>query len=179
MPPLTIRMKTDISGAAGGSMSGNGLSQKHREHGGERGLRTEDSGHQKTKRHTGGSSCVPLTVLGENTYDAARHKFKPCYLYSVDLYSSIKQSFVMKKSQKASSQKSALLCTLACNIRKLRKDKGISQEELAEITGLHRTYVGAIERAERNITLSSLEAFAKAFNLDAPLLLQEKAQNNE
>lgn len=49
-------------------------------------------------------------------------------------------------------------------IRELRVEKGLSQEALAEITGFHRTYIGMIERGERNLSLSNIEVFAKAFN---------------
>jgi len=63
------------------------------------------------------------------------------------------------------------LRTVAINIKTLRKEKGLSQEGLAELTGLHRTYVGAVERAERNITLSTLCSFAKALKTSSPILL--------
>ncbi len=52
-------------------------------------------------------------------------------------------------------------------IKYLRKAKWLSQEKLAERAGLHRTYVGAIERGERNITIENLEKIAEA--LDTPL----------
>lgn len=52
------------------------------------------------------------------------------------------------------------------NIQKLRKKLGISQEELAYRAGFHRTYVGMIERGERNITLSNLKKLAQALELD-------------
>jgi len=55
---------------------------------------------------------------------------------------------------------------LATNITRLRDERGWSQEELGNQAGLHRTYVGAVERGERNVTLSTLEAFASA--LDVP-----------
>jgi transcriptional regulator with XRE-family HTH domain len=48
------------------------------------------------------------------------------------------------------------------NIKKYRKKYGISQEELAEKAGFHRTYIGGIERGERNITLDTLQAIAIA-----------------
>lgn len=50
-------------------------------------------------------------------------------------------------------------------IRKLRKEKGISQEELAHRADLHRTYIGMIERAEKNITLLNIEKLAKALDV--------------
>ena len=45
---------------------------------------------------------------------------------------------------------------LAENIRHYRKKRNISQEQLADVCGLHRTYVGSVERSERNVTLSTL-----------------------
>lgn len=70
----------------------------------------------------------------------------------------------------------SVLRTVALNIRTLRKEKGLSQEGLAELTGLHRTYVGAVERGERNITLSTLCSFAKALKTTAPELLMEEGK---
>lgn len=67
-----------------------------------------------------------------------------------------------------------LLCIIANNIYLLRKTKGLSQEKLAEISGLHRTYVGAVERAERNITISTLNALAKALETSVPSLFEKK-----
>ena len=65
----------------------------------------------------------------------------------------------------------ALICILAENIRRLRCEQKLSQEELADNCGLHRTYVGSVERGERNVTLSSLELFAKALNVSVVDLL--------
>ncbi|PWB94844.1 helix-turn-helix domain-containing protein [Methylosinus sporium] len=60
---------------------------------------------------------------------------------------------------------------VAENVRRERTSLGISQEEFAARCGYHRTYIGAIERAERNITLSTLEALAAALKLDIKELL--------
>lgn len=51
------------------------------------------------------------------------------------------------------------------NIRKIRTQKGYSQEKLAELAGLHRTYIGAVERAERNITLVNAQKIAEALDV--------------
>ena len=51
------------------------------------------------------------------------------------------------------------------NVQRIRKERNISQEKLAELAGLHRTYIGMIERAEKNITLCNIEKIAKALNV--------------
>jgi len=68
----------------------------------------------------------------------------------------------------------ALLRILSVNISRLRAGKKWSQEELAAHAGLHRTYVGSVERGERNVTLSSLEAFANALNVSVTDLLTKR-----
>ena len=59
------------------------------------------------------------------------------------------------------------------NVQKYRKEKEISQEKLAEIAGVHRTYVGMIERAEKNITLRNMEKIANALGLKIKDLLEK------
>jgi transcriptional regulator with XRE-family HTH domain len=61
----------------------------------------------------------------------------------------------------------------ADNLRKARQAKGLSQEELAELANLHRTYVGSVERAERNVSIDNMERLAVALELPLPSLLQE------
>lgn len=55
-----------------------------------------------------------------------------------------------------------LLKEFGQKVQKRRKQLGISQEELAYRAGFHRTYIGMIERAERNITLSNIKRLADA-----------------
>jgi len=52
-------------------------------------------------------------------------------------------------------------------LRQVRHRKQISQEKLAELAGLHRTYVSSVERGQRNISLLNIEKLAKA--LDVPM----------
>jgi len=60
---------------------------------------------------------------------------------------------------------------VASNIRALRKNRGISQERLAELSDLHRTYIGAIERGERNVTIDTLDQIANALGVSCGELL--------
>ena len=60
---------------------------------------------------------------------------------------------------------------LGKKIRELRQKKNLSQEELADLSGFHRTYIGMVERAEKNITLKNLEKLADALGIDIKELL--------
>ena len=61
------------------------------------------------------------------------------------------------------------------NLRAYREGKGLSQEAFADELGVHRTYMGGIERGERNLTLKSLERIAERLGLD-PLALLRPAE---
>ncbi len=65
-----------------------------------------------------------------------------------------------------SMEKDDILIKFGKKINRLRTEKGWSQEELAEKSGFHRTYIGMIERAERNISLRNIEKLAKTFNVE-------------
>ena len=54
---------------------------------------------------------------------------------------------------------------IGLNIRRIREEQGLSQEGLGAIAGLHRAYVGQIERGEKNIGLKNLEKVAKALHV--------------
>lgn len=60
---------------------------------------------------------------------------------------------------------SEILKNFGERVRQLRKQKDISQEELAHRADLHRTYIGMIERAEKNITLLNIEKIALALDV--------------
>ncbi len=66
-----------------------------------------------------------------------------------------------------------ILIVFGDNVRKYRNLLKISQEELAERAGLHRTYIGMIERAEKNITLINIEKIAKALDVEIETLIKE------
>lgn len=64
-----------------------------------------------------------------------------------------------------------ILETFGSKMQKVRQSKGITQEELASILSMHRTYIGLIERGERNPTIRTLYKIAKALKVKASELL--------
>ncbi len=56
--------------------------------------------------------------------------------------------------------------TVGTNLRAYREARGLSQEAFAQVLGVHRTYMGGIERGERNLTLRSVERIAERLSLD-------------
>ena len=71
----------------------------------------------------------------------------------------------------ACSRKITARARFAVNLRKSRLAQGLSQEELAAKAGLHRNYVGSVERNEKNISIDSMERLAAALGLDVVTLL--------
>ena len=71
-----------------------------------------------------------------------------------------------------------ILIKFGLRVREIRKEKNLSQEELSFKADLHRTYIGMIERAEKNITLINIEKIAKALNVDIKELFDGKKENN-
>ena len=66
--------------------------------------------------------------------------------------------------------------TVGRTLRSYREAKGLSQEAFADVLGVHRTYMGGIERGERNLTLKSLERIAGRLDVDPLSLLQPQDQ---
>ena len=64
-----------------------------------------------------------------------------------------------------------ILLSFGSQLRACRNDLGISQEKLAELTNLHRTYIGSAERGERNISLINLSKLAKVLGVDPSALI--------
>jgi transcriptional regulator with XRE-family HTH domain len=68
--------------------------------------------------------------------------------------------------------KNPILLKLGANIRECRMQRQISQERLAELASLHRTYVGGIERGERNVSLLNIVRIARALDVAPERLLR-------
>ena len=64
-----------------------------------------------------------------------------------------------------------ILIKLGRKIKEIRLKQSISQEKLSQLSGLHRTYIGSIERSERNVSLINIEKIANALGLKAKDLL--------
>jgi transcriptional regulator with XRE-family HTH domain len=76
----------------------------------------------------------------------------------------------MKK--KLAKQKHPELVAFGTGVRETRKQKGISQEKLAELASLHRTYIGGVERGERNVSLINIVRIAHALEILPSRLLE-------
>lgn len=63
---------------------------------------------------------------------------------------------------------------LGRNLRTLRKAKGLSQEAFADVLAIHRTYMGGLERGERNVTLKTVERIAAALEVDPVELFADR-----
>lgn len=74
---------------------------------------------------------------------------------------------------------SEILQIFAMNVRANRLLQGISQEKLAERAGLHRTYIGMVERAEKNITLKNIAKIASALKVKPETLLSINTNDND
>lgn len=61
---------------------------------------------------------------------------------------------------------SMILIEFGAKIKALRISRGLSQEKLSELAHMHRTYIGMIERAEKNITLTNIEKLSKALGVE-------------
>ena len=64
--------------------------------------------------------------------------------------------------------------TVGRNLRAYRETKGLSQEAFAELVGVHRTYMGGLERGERNLTLKSVERIADQLGIDVLVLMRRE-----
>ena len=80
--------------------------------------------------------------------------------------------------QLAMKSKHEILNLFGENVRKFRRLLNISQEELAHKADLHRTYIGMIERAEKNITLVNIEKIANALEVKIEDLLKHSDNGN-
>jgi transcriptional regulator with XRE-family HTH domain len=64
----------------------------------------------------------------------------------------------------------------AKRLRQIRQIRGLSQEQLADLVDLHRTYVGSVERGERNVSIDNMERFAQALEINLTELLIEEIE---
>ena len=71
------------------------------------------------------------------------------------------------------SRKKSARQTFGINLRRHREELRLSQEDLAEKADLHRTYIGSVERGERNVSIDNMERLAAALGVALPELLRE------
>lgn len=83
----------------------------------------------------------------------------------------IELKLVLHTENSIMQKKSIISIKVGAKVREFRISKGLSQEQLAYNANVHRTYIGMIERAEKNITLVNIEKIANALNIDIKELL--------
>lgn len=110
---------------------------------------------------------------GGLSHDALGDFANLCYSESVALESVHQQDGPPGTHTMPRRPEIALLRILAENIRRFRREKGLSQEALADLCSLHRTYIGSVERFERNVTLATLALIARALRVTVPDLISE------
>lgn len=71
----------------------------------------------------------------------------------------------------------SLIHIFASNVKKYRTQLGLSQEKLAELAGLHRTYISALERERRNISIDNIQKIANALQVESYLLFIEDSKD--
>jgi transcriptional regulator with XRE-family HTH domain len=74
---------------------------------------------------------------------------------------------------------SSILIIIGANVRFYRKELRLSQEQLAEFSGLHRTYIGSVERGERNISALNIEKIAIVLGVDPAKLLEAQIESSK
>lgn len=72
----------------------------------------------------------------------------------------------------AKERKTGVRAELGRRVRALRVERGLSQEGLAELAHVHRTYVGSLERGERNVALINIVRLAEALKVDPAELIR-------
>ncbi|SHJ16570.1 DNA-binding transcriptional regulator, XRE-family HTH domain [Cruoricaptor ignavus] len=87
---------------------------------------------------------------------------------------------IVDLNTQVSRMRSEILIQFGSRVRELRKTEGLSQEDLADKADLHRTYIGMIERGEKNITLQNIYRIAQALNIDIMKLFafEEETKKN-
>ena len=78
----------------------------------------------------------------------------------------------MKESKKGAKDMGSLEIAFGRVLQQLRGERGLSQEELAKKAMLHRTYIGSIERSERNVSLINIKKIANALSVNAEDLIK-------
>jgi len=80
---------------------------------------------------------------------------------------------VLEKNADKRKPTDELLTILADNVRQLRKEQGLTQEDLGDACDFHPTFISLIERKQRNVTISTLEVLARALGVKSFELLKD------
>ena len=80
---------------------------------------------------------------------------------------------MLRLVQNIQTQKCGAQLLFAANVRRIRLEKSLTQEKLAELSELHPNYISSVERGQRNISICNIERIARALSVSMPDLLQD------
>ena len=115
-------------------------------------------------------------TAAEHRLHTLRHRDVKSVVLKDALTAELRQGVVARFARFDASEGSALsdvAVRFGRRLREVRQDRGISQEKLAELAGLHRTYVSSVERGERNISLFNIESLAHALHVKMAELMPD------
>ena len=95
-----------------------------------------------------------------------------CYIYSVDSYIALLENLTVLTIELGGFM--GILETFSTNMRHYRRQAHLTQQQLAERCGLHRTYIGGIEQLRINVSLKNVEKIADALEIEPSLLFAEE-----
>lgn len=80
---------------------------------------------------------------------------------------------MLRLVQNIQTQKCGAQLLFAANVKRIRLEKSLTQEKLAELSDLHPNYISSVERGQRNISICNIERIARALSVSMPELLQD------
>lgn len=80
---------------------------------------------------------------------------------------------MLRLVQNIQTQKCGAQLLFAANVKRIRLEKSLTQEKLAELSELHPNYISSVERGQRNISICNIERIARALSVSMPDLLQD------
>jgi ribosome-binding protein aMBF1 (putative translation factor) len=134
-------------------------------------LKVAQRNHTRRRQNLASALTAVPDCLAEHFSFARQRYYLSVYYLSVDANSITAQPWIVQEEKRRKIDE-AVQHALGERVRRLREKRGWSQEEFAARSGLHRTWVGSIERAERGTTLLTLLMISRCFDMTVSELLR-------